>query len=393
MSRIRQWVTSTIASGYQRRVSPEWLAATHVITDGDSAHVVSDKEWVLRRLNLGIGGIALVVPTYVGRASAEGHCEMVEAILSQICQIHGAHPEMQVVLIVGMQWDGDLRADSIQRLGTLARLSGRSQVPFVGLSLTKTRKTATLNAAIEVANGFRADGIGWLDDDVRLEPHCFQRMVERLAAKGFRGAVGAVKKGRPRFNLASRLLFLAKSVTQPACNYPHGCCILVERRVVEKGIPSRYVSDDGYVCFELLDPSRPNPLEMLELVADTGCLHYVGGSAGQNRARIRRMLTNHVIFLSDYPPEVSTYYFRHILFYGLWPLAPWDKLNPPHIAAAKWVLKSLYLCWFLGVAADLFVRGLIKRPRTDVPWGGVPDSDAPPLFNAPDTMAVPTPEN
>jgi hypothetical protein len=374
-------------------VSPEWLAATYVITDGDSVDVVSDKESALSTLNLGAGGIALVVPTYVGRASAEGHREMVAAILLQISQIQNAHPEMQVVLIVGMQWDGDLRSESIERLRALARLAARSQVPFVGLSLPKTRKTATLNAAIEVANGFRADGIGWLDDDVTLEPQCFQRMVERFAAKGFRGAVGAVKKGRPRSNLASRLLFLAKSVTQPACNYPHGCCILVERRVVAAGIPPRYVSDDGYVCFELLDPSRPNPLELLELVNDAGCLHYVGGSSGQNRARIRRMLTNHVIFMSDYPPAVSAYYFRHILFYGLWPLAPWDKVNPPHIAAAKWVLKSLYLCWFLGVATDLFVRGLIKRPRTDIPWGGVPDSDAPPLFNAADTMVVSTPEN
>ena len=38
--------------------------------------------------------------------------------------------------------------------------------------------------------------------------------------------------------------------------------------VLAGGIPDRYSSDDVYVCFQLLSPRAPNPLEHLELVPD-----------------------------------------------------------------------------------------------------------------------------
>lgn len=376
-SRLWTWLARTTAAGYERRAEPDFLSAVFVVCGEGGIKTCNNKEDALRSLRLSVGGIAIILPTIVGRASEHEHSKMLSDILAQLTDVRERHPLLQLVLIVGMQWSGGERKQSLERLGALSYLANESHIPFLGLSLPKRGKVATLNIAIDVAAAFGAEGVFWMDDDVSLERFCMARLVDRFIEKGCRGAVGATKKGYPRQNLSSRVLFLLKSLTQPACNYPHGCCILVDLRVLRTGIPERYVSDDGFVCFQLLAPDRPDPLELLELVPDAECLHFVGGTAGQNRSRIRRMLTNHVVFMADYPEEVSKYYFRHMLFYGLWPLAPWDNKHSIPFATAKWILKAFYFGWFVKVATVLFVRGFIHKPQPNIVWGGAPNSEAP----------------
>jgi hypothetical protein len=316
------------------------------------------------------GGIAFLLPTVVERGEAEQAAASLR-LVQQVAGLRDARPELPLVFVAGMQWrDPAGRAEALRRLEALGGEALARRIPFVGMSLPGPGKIRTLNAAIAVAEGVGARGLAWVDDDVRLEPGCLAGMAERFLARGARGAVGATKVGAPKEYAASRLLFAAKSVMEPAVNYPHACCILVETGVVAGGIPPRYVSDDGYVCFRLLDPSLANPLEHLELVPGALCHYHVGGPAGETYRRIRRMLLNHHIYMADFPRPVARFYFRHVLFTGLWPLAPWDGSRGWRFGATKWALKWAYFGWFAAVGAELYLRGLLGRPLRRVSWGG-----------------------
>ena len=138
--------------------------------------------------------------------------------------------------------------------------------------------------------------------------------------------------------------------------------------VVTGGIPDRYLCDDGYVCFRLLDPGRADALHRLRLVPDARCHYHVAGPAGQSRRRIRRLLLNHLIYLADWSYPVSRLYFRQILFAGMWPLTDFDGSAGRRRGAAKAAIGWLYFAWFARTAAELYLRGLLRRPLREVPW-------------------------
>ncbi|MFD0385569.1 hypothetical protein ACFQ2B_34475 [Streptomyces stramineus] len=275
------------------------------------------------------------------------------------------------MLFVGMQWSSAEEEDeSVRRLrALLPRARARlPRVPVCGLSLPGPGKPRTLNAAIGVAELLGCAGVGWVDDDVTLEAGCLARLARDFLAAGCRGAVGATKVPHTKEFATSRLLARAKAIAAPATDYPHGCCILVATDVVSGGMPGRYVSDDGYVCFRLLDPALPDPLARLRLVPDARCHYYVAGPAGETRRRIRRLLLNHLVDLADWPLPVARHYFRHILFAGLWPLTGFDGTGGRRRGVQKALIKWLYFAWFAGVGAELYLRGLTGRPLRAVEW-------------------------
>jgi hypothetical protein len=250
-------------------------------------------------------------------------------------------------------------------------------VGFVGLSLAGPGKVRTLNAAIGLAELGHFAGVGWCDDDVRMEAGALQRMVASFLERGCQGAVGATKIPHPKPYVTSKLLYRAKQVAAPATNYPHGCCILVATSVVIGGIPDRYLSDDGYVCFRLLDPDLDDPQRYLHLVPDARCHYLVAGPAGQTRRRIRRLLLNHHVYLADWPIPVSRYYFRRILFPGMWPVAGWDGQRGFCTALQNAAIKWLYFCWFVAVGAELWLRGLVNRPLRRLTWSTYSEVEMP----------------
>lgn len=370
-------VRQVISRGY--RPGTTWRRPVRfVLADGRLADELTDPRLAPED---GRVGLAFVLPTHLRRYDAAGHRAWFEGVLSQLERVPEAVPGVRVVVLAGMQWMGPgEEAESIERLRDLARLAdARNAVRFVGLSLPGPGKVSTLNAGIAVADELHLTAVGWLDDDVRLEPGCLPNLVRDFAGHGYTGAVGATKVAHARPYVTSRLLHRAKAVTATATNYPHGCCLLVERSVVTGGIPDRYVCDDGYVCFRLLDPDHTDALRHLRLVPGARCHYDVAGPAGQSRRRIRRLLLNHIIYLADWSYPVSRHYFRRILFPGMWPLTGFDSSAGRRRGLAKSAITWIYFAWFARTAAELYLRGLLRRPLREVRWAefGGPGSSGP----------------
>jgi len=268
-----------------------------------------------------------------------------------------------------MQYAPGARTLAASRLEALREAVSRRGVPFGGFLLAGFGKVRSVNAALAAALEWRAAGLLQMDDDIRLEPGAIAALVKAYDAGGRRGAVGAAKSGRARAHKASRLLLWLKGQTRPACNYPHACCMLLNPVALAPGIPGRYASDDGYICFTLLRPASADPFELLRIVPDARCQHFVGGRAGESVRRIRRLLLNHHVLLSDFPLETSEFYIRRILFPGFWPVGAAERPFAP----LRWFLQSLYFLWFLSVGIELALRGLLRRPLDRIRWAGFTD--------------------
>jgi hypothetical protein len=295
----------------------------------------------------------------------------VERFVDQLRGIAVDTSETKVCGVIALQCAVEEQQEAERRL----KLSLRSiPAPLRGrvlaLRILAARKTISLNIAITIADKLHASAIVWLDDDIVLSPDALLTLWRFFRVKCPQGAVGPRKLGRPMQNLSSRLVHRMKTVTQPAMNYPHGCCLMVSTEAIKGGIPWRYVSDDGYVCFLLIRPKDPNPMRLLQICDQATCWHDVGApSFGANWGRIRRMQLNHLILMADFPSVVGQYYFRNILFHGLWPLAEPDRRQGS--GYLRWMLKLLHFGIFSLVGLELILRGLVRRPLREVSWGGV----------------------
>ncbi|OLZ73454.1 hypothetical protein AV521_05145 [Streptomyces sp. IMTB 2501] len=362
-------VRKTMARGF--RPPPSWsVPVRYVLPDGTT--VASGARAAAHALrNRATPALALVAPTVVSRGTLTEQEERLDALLDRVAETGETHPHAPLVLFVGMQWSSaPEEAESVRRLGALLRRAA-DRLPALGvcgLSLPGPGKPRTLNAAIEVAELLGCAGVGWVDDDVSLDPGCLARLVGDFLTAGCRGASGATKIPHTKEFATSRLLARAKAIAAPATNYPHGCCILVATDVLSGGMPGRYVSDDGYICFRLLDPALPDPLARLRLVPDAHCHYYVAGPAGETRRRIRRLLLNHLVDLADWPLPAARYYFREVLFAGMWPLTGFDSSQGRRRGAQKAAIKWLYFLWFAGVGGELYLRGLTGRPLRGIEW-------------------------
>ncbi|MEV0301442.1 hypothetical protein [Streptomyces prasinus] len=366
----------TMARGF--RPPESWAVPVRYLLPGLRADGTPRAEEAAEALRTPAGqpGIALVVPTYVSRVPLARQREWFDALLDQAAAVARDHPRVPLVLFVGMQWSSaEEEEESLRRLRVLLD-DARTRLPGLrvcGLSLPGPGKPRTLNGAIAVAELLGCAGVGWADDDVTLEEGCLSRLVRDFLAAGCRGAVGATKIAHAHEYATSRLLSRAKAIAAPATNYPHGCCILVATDVVAGGLPGRYVSDDGYVCFRLLDPVLPDPLTHLRLVPDARCHYYVAGPAGETRRRIRRLLLNHLVDVADWPLPVVRHYFGHVLFGGMWPLTGFDSSRGARHGLKKTLIKWLYFAWFAGIGSELYVRGLSGRPLRGIEWAPYSD--------------------
>src|SRR5215469_7618454 len=219
----------------------------------------NEPEWVVPA-EPARGGIVAFCPTYAGEGNQISQMESVEALAEQLAHIASC------VLIVGMQYAPGARTLAASRLEALREAVSRRGVPFGGFLLAGFGKVRSVNAALAAALEWRAAGLLQMDDDIRLEPGAIAALVKAYDAGGRRGAVGAAKSGRARAHKASRLLLWLKGQTRPACNYPHACCMLLNPVALAPGIPGRYASDDGYICFTLLRPASADPFELLRIV-------------------------------------------------------------------------------------------------------------------------------
>jgi len=369
-SRIIDWVRARVALGYQPGAAAPAPVEFIPETPPQLERPASGADRADASPGTGVTAIGALTPTYVGRGSYEDQSTAIVQVLDQMADIHRAFPALRLVYFLGMQWSNEREhADARSRLRLASELaSGYQGVQFVGLCLPGAGKLRTLNRALEFAGKMQLQGLMWIDDDIRMDPHCLERLVARFVEKQGRGALGATKIPRTGTSATSSFVRRAKGVTGSATNFPHGCCMLVETAAFADGIPDRYASDDVYVCFRLLDPRAANPLERLELVPDARCSYTSGGPFVATMGKLRRILLNQHVYLADWPLETGRCYFQQILFAGLWPLARWDRARGLRLGVTKLLLQWLYFGFFLVAGAELIVRGFLRMPLRRIGW-------------------------
>lgn len=372
-------VKRLMARGYQ----PEPIGPYPVrclIQDSSGKHVQLELDHVASSLGTGyLNGIGIVLPTYVSRSSLADNLATTGALFSQLESVRHMYPELPLVFFVGMQWQVGQEQEAASRLQAISEQAAHiSGIQFVGISLPKVGKSRTLNAAFKMGTQLRLQGVGWVDDDVRLAPNCLQHLIKRFLDKGARGSVGATKIAQARRFVSSQFLHRAKQIMKtPTRAYPHGCCMLIDATLVARGIPDRYTCEDDFFCFVLLKPDQPNPFIDLELVPDAVCSHTVGGPPKEIYKRIRRSLFSSHIYRADFPDAVGSFYLSRMQFNGLWPLSPLDTSKGMRYALKKWLLKAVYFVWFLEVGAELFIRGLVGQPLKEVAWSAYSEYEIP----------------
>lgn len=309
------------------------------------------------------GAILGIFPTTTERFGTQAAAALRRAIVQQLAEVPNT------ALLVGVQTlDADPHATSAALAEELTDIS-HDNVPLGGFVLAGPGKLHSTNIGIAEAERIGADGLLLLDDDIVLLPGCLSALVEAFRAGSGKRALGARKLGRPHESLSGRTLFALKSLTQPATNYPHGCCMIVATEAVRGGLATHHHSDDGQILFRLLQPHADNPLATLMIVPDAECSHVVGGTLRATLVRLNRMLHHHAIAMADAPRESALWYFRNSLFYGLWPLAPFDASGGVPRGIAKLAVKAIYFTWFSVIVAKLVLRSAIGRPQSGVDWG------------------------
>lgn len=368
-SMSRTLIQAIIARGYRPLAEPE--AAVRWVTGSNPEHDLGVQA-VLS--SVPVNSLFVLCPTYLGKCGLSEHRANIEQILHQLGRAARCRPNLGVVLFVGMQWLGSNEADNeeaaVERLRALALVAEQhSDVSFVGLTLRGPGKNRTINAALRVAGDVTARGWLWIDDDIQMEDGCLETLIDRFLAEPRRGAVGATIVPIHDRHASSRWLRRVGKLTAPLKAFPTAGCMIVDPRVLRNGIPARCFADDAFVLFELLDPSRDDPFEALEVVPGARAYHEVGGRCGVTFAQLRRRLYGHVIYAAEYPADVVRCYMASCLFFGLWPLSDWDRSLGFGGTTLRWAIKAVHLVLFLAVAANLFVRGMVDRPIDSIRWG------------------------
>lgn len=316
--------------------------------------------------------ILLLLPTYVARSGWEIQEQVIRDFLEQVRALHEAKPLLAIVPTIAMQWMGDEKHEAETRVDQILALAKQDfGLETLCFTLESCRKLASLNRAISLAVAQNATAMFWMDDDVRLSSQALVALWRDFDRGGQRGAIGAVKIGIPQENWSSRIVAFVKGATKTAITYPHGCAIMVDFDVIKTGFPAWAHCDDGYVCFELLDPDGAEPLGKLRLCEDTTCWFPTGaGGLLDNIKRIRRMQMNQALLMAIYPCHKSKYYFKEIMFWGLMPRYSATHTAQPKLSVASLFLKAFHLYVFCTVVLELIIRGILRKPVSEVQWGG-----------------------
>lgn len=368
-----QSLPATDRATLQKLISKGFSPPPHAIA---ACRIVRDDE----QNEADLSRIAIFLPTMLDRLEEQ---ESAEYLASLAAQLEAAARNQKVALsfYIALQHAGSRQDIAIAALekavgiieAPLAAVS--VSMPIVALVLDATGKVNSINEMTRLALTKDVEAVVLIDDDVSFSPNCFDRLIAAYLDRPSPCAIGARKLGRPLNTRASSILHKLKSFTQPAENYPHACCMIVSIEVISPRIPPIYSSDDGYICFRLLDvKNAKNPLHKLTLIDDAWCYHMVGGrNTVEIKSRIRRILLHHHLFLSHADPETSLYYSSQILFYGLWPWVPFDWSRGWRAGAIKCAIKYLYAIWFTKIAIELIMRGRSNRPMNQIKWGNVPE--------------------
>lgn len=363
-------IRSLLARGYQPEPDPPLsIEAVVPAPAGSWVHVALEELPPLLDDSLR-HGLGVLLPTYVRGGSLDDQARALDRILTQLRDTRDAHPDLPLLVVVGMQWQAQEHDEAIRRLEELGEVVARAGVgSYLGLCVPGPGKNRTINASLRATASLELRGWFWTDDDAVWSPGCFQRLVTEFLGRGCRGAVGAHTFVRPdKGEKWSERVSWAKNVTTLQRQYPFASCMIVAPSVIADGIPKHRYSDDGFVFFRLLRPREDDPFRDLPVVPDAFCQLSTEKRPKNVLRRWRRLIYSHLISLSDETSDNARYYFRQVLFYGLWPIGPWDGRRGLRLGMMRWGIKAVYFVWFCAEGSLLLTRGIIGRPLRSVRW-------------------------
>jgi len=378
---IEEWAWKTIAArvrkGYvpppPRAVLPRWWLTEKGRFDVPITLREIDSAMLPEHFARFEAGVGFVLPTALRRSRGTLHQKVAE-LRDQILDVH-REASQAVLLVIGLQWLEGEEQEALTLLEqalAVAPLDERPMIAILGLTLRGPGKANTLRTCIPLISRLGLRGLGWVDDDILLMPACLAHLVKGFLRRDGRPCVvGGTKIPRQREATASRWLFRLKQRMDPATNYPHGCCMLVDASLFDRGIPDRYCCDDGYFCYEMLRRAPDECEERLALIPEALCQYWVGADRGRLLPRLRRLLLNHVVFLADYPHEVGEKYLSDYLYPGFWPISRVATKDGVKISdPTRWSLQLFHLLCLSSIAFELVVRGIVGHPLREIHWAG-----------------------
>lgn len=314
--------------------------------------------------------LVFILPTLLERLQNEQFSENITKTLKQLIKASNFHISIKFIVFIGIQCEflKNKRDEEYILMLTNKILEKlcitNNNLNVMALLLSKNGKVYTLNKVFDLTRNSKIKGFGWIDDDVTFSENCWQKLVSCFVDRNCKGAVGPSKIGQRKNKSLDKTIFHLKKQIGSAVDYPHGCGILVESELVNNGIPERYICDDGFVCFEIIKKYKNESFKYIKLLKGAFCYYYVGGSI----KRIRRILINHIVYLSDYPIEVSLYFFNNMLFPNLFTKNNRFEVRQKNEKLYCKVIKYIYFFIFIAICLELVVRGKIKRPINKINW-------------------------
>lgn len=315
--------------------------------------------------------ILIFCPSYVSRGDYKYIQHVAEQLIVQASQIKEKYLDLTLAIGFGIQYKDDQEEfEAIERFQKLDKLV-KDDFNFYNFIQYGSGKTHSLNEAIYYAYRNDFDGILQIDDDVSFEDYSFTNIITEYYKREKSAVCGAKKKFVFEEGKASKLFKFSKKQVKSPIDYPHACCMLFNPKDFPKGIPLRYISDDGYVCFKKINTQLENPVKNLVIVEDCVCLTTSGGQTKEVTARIRRIMLSHILLLADFPASTSKYFLKNILFSGFWPISPLNFKRNILGFFIRYIFQFIYLIWLLTTAFELIARGLLKIPIKEIKWSGI----------------------
>lgn len=315
--------------------------------------------------------LVVVLPSLFGRVTTSRRRNQVQRVVDDLrSEIAAKREDKKYAVVSIVQCQNQLQVD--QLIADISNSSGivaAEGVDVIELVVFGSGKVLALNRVVSMLGGV-VTYFGWVDDDVELHPECISMMLNELRTMPTPAAVGARKMPHSSADRISQVLKRAKAVVPSAMNYPHGCAMMVTFDVIEKGIPTKYDSDDGWVCFQLLDPYQGDPLWRMKLVPGARVTYTVGGRFRPTVLRLRRQRIGQILLAADADPAKASAYFKNCFLEGMH-FVP-KSSGPTRVRLEQVIYSWIHTVLSFAVLMELLARGIIGRPLTHINWGSEP---------------------
>jgi len=273
------------------------------------------------------------------------------------------NPDLNPVLLLLAQWAApQTESECVANIKLTAEWwETQFETAFVGAAISPRSKILALNAAIPFLDRMDAEAVAWFDDDIIVSPECLSALLDAWSPQS-NVVFGGAKVTDADTSTFSGWWARRKNRVEPVNQYPHGCAVLMSRKLFGKGIPPIYQSDDSYLLLRYLEPSQPDPFERLKVVVEARIVALAPNSYIAAARRIARNYRYTLRIAADAPTATVSFFFRRIVFFGLrFPTSLRSALQPRYWGLLFW--HSLKFLFWLSLVLEILIRGVISRPR------------------------------